>query len=133
LALVDWDGAQKDAFIRQQFAAQHAWYIEQYQEASFDVIVVGGRPAGRLYVARWPAEIRVVDISLLPEYRGRGIGSALLGDLMAEATVAAKPLTIHVERFNRALRLYERLGFTVAADKGVYFLLQWTPAPAGRP
>jgi ribosomal protein S18 acetylase RimI-like enzyme len=92
---------------------------------------VDGRDAGRLYVARWPAEIRIMDIALLPEHRGRGIGSALLADLMAEATRASKPLTIHVERFNRAVRLYERLGFVPVADKGVYLLLQWSPTPSG--
>jgi len=72
-----------------------------------------------------------MDIALLPEYRGRGVGGALLADLMAEASAGAKPLTIHVERFNRALRLYERLGFVPVADKGVYLLLQWSPTSGG--
>jgi len=72
-----------------------------------------------------------MDIALLPEYRGRGVGGALLADLMAEASAGAIPLTIHVERFNRALRLYERLGFVPVADKGVYLLLQWSPTSGG--
>jgi GNAT superfamily N-acetyltransferase len=66
-----------------------------------------------------------MDITLLPEHRGRGIGTRLLGDLMAEAAAGGKPLTTHVERFNRALALYERLGFIPVADKGVYLLLQF--------
>ena len=79
--------------------------------ASFDVIVVDGQPVGRLYVARWSDEIRIVDIALLSDYCNRGIGTTLLRGLQSEAAAAGKPLRIHVERFNPALRLYERLGF----------------------
>ncbi len=83
---------------------------------------------GRLYVARWPEEIRIVDIALLPEHRGAGIGTSLLEDLVAEAERAGKSLSIHVERFNvQALRFYERLGFETKADKGVYLLMERAP------
>jgi ribosomal protein S18 acetylase RimI-like enzyme len=128
LAVVPWDDAQKDAFVRMQFEAQDAWYREHYADASFDVIVVDGEPAGRLYVHRGETEIRIVDIALLPARRGQGIGSSLLRDLLAEADAAGKSVTIHVERLNPALRLYERLGFSVAEDKGVYLFLERPPA-----
>ena len=128
LAQVDWDAAQKEAFLHMQFTAQHQYYQEHYAGAAFQVILADGRPAGRLYVARWLDEIRIVDIALLPEYRNAGIGTALLRDLLAEGARAGKPVSIHVERFNPALRLYERLGFTSIADKGVYLLLEWAPA-----
>lgn len=131
LAGVDWPQEQKDAFARQQFEAQHAWYREQYAGASFDVVEVDGEPAGRLYVDRWPREVRIVDISLLPQHRGRGVGSALLAALFAEADAAAKPVSVHVERFNPALRLYGRLGFAFREDKGVYLLLERPVGPAG--
>jgi ribosomal protein S18 acetylase RimI-like enzyme len=123
LAVVPWDDSEKDAFLRAQFDAQDRWYREHYAGASFDVVLIDGEPAGRLYVYRSAAEIRIVDIALLPERRGRGVGTALLRDLLAEADAAGKRVTIHVERFNPALRLYERLGFAVAEDKGVYLLL----------
>jgi RimJ/RimL family protein N-acetyltransferase len=124
LAGVDWPEAQRVAFVRQQFEAQHAWYREQYVGASFDVVEVDGEPAGRLYVARWPAETRIVDISLLRQHRGRGIGTALLRDLLAEADEERRAVSIHVERFNPALRLYARLGFALREDKGIYLLLE---------
>ena len=124
LAQTGWGEAQKEAFLRQQFEAQSRYYREHYSEASFDVILSGGRPIGRLYVARWPEEIRIVDIALLPEYRGAGVGTALLGNLISESEASAKPLSIHVERYNRALRLYWRLGFREVEDKGVYLLMQ---------
>jgi GNAT superfamily N-acetyltransferase len=126
LALVDWDEAQKTAFLRMQFAAQHAYYREQYPDAAFDVILLDGEAAGRLYVHRSPTEIRIVDIALLPAHRGQGIGSALLASIQHEAARDGKPLRIHVERFNPALRWYEKLGFAPVADRGVYLLMEWT-------
>jgi ribosomal protein S18 acetylase RimI-like enzyme len=124
---VPWDDAQKDAFLRMQFDAQDAWWRENYADASFEVILVEGEPAGRLYVHRGESEIRIVDIALLPEHRGGGIGTSLLEDLLAEADAAGKSVTIHVERLNPALRLYERLGFALAEDKGVYLFLERPP------
>jgi ribosomal protein S18 acetylase RimI-like enzyme len=124
---VPWDDAQKDAFLRMQFEAQDAWWQENYAEASFDVILADGEPVGRLYVHRGPSEIRIVDIALLPEHRGNGIGTRLLDDLLAEGDARGKSVTIHVERMNPALRLYERLGFSVAEDKGVYLFLERPP------
>jgi GNAT superfamily N-acetyltransferase len=128
LALVVWEEGQKEAFLRQQFEAQHAWYQENYAGAEFLVILRDGAPAGRLYVARWEKEIRLVDIALLPEHRNGGVGSAILGALLAEGDAAGKPVTIHVERYNPALRLYQRLGFAPVADRGVYYLMERAPA-----
>jgi ribosomal protein S18 acetylase RimI-like enzyme len=129
LALTDWSAAQKEAFVRQQFAAQHDHYQTHYTGAAFQVILADGQPAGRLYVARWPVEIRIVDIALLPDYRNAGIGTRLLTELMAEARQTHKLLSIHVERFNPALRLYTRLGFTKSGEHGVYDRMDWTPPP----
>src|SRR5215211_5883167 len=117
-----------EAFLRRQFEAQDAHYREHYDGASFDVIEVDGEPAGRLYVARWEDEIRIMDIALLPEQRGAGIGTRLLRDLLDEGRRTGKRVSIHVEKHNRALRLYERLGFAPVADRGVYLLLERPPA-----
>ena len=127
LARVDWNEAQKASFLRVQFDAQDHYYRKHYAEAAFRVMLSGSLPAGRLYVARWPEEIRIVDVALLPEHRGAGLGTKLLQDLISESERAGKPLTIHVERFNPALRLYERLGFEVKEDKGVYLLMERSP------
>jgi ribosomal protein S18 acetylase RimI-like enzyme len=127
LALVDWDQEQKAAFLRMQFAAQDRYYRERYPGAKFDVILKDGALAGRLYVHRRAAEIRIMDIALLPEHRGAGIGTMLLREVMAEGARSGIPVTIHVERFNPALRLYERLGFRPIKDKGVYLLMEWSP------
>lgn len=129
LALTDWSEERKEAFLRQQFEAQHSHYQQHYAGASFDLVVVDGEPAGRLYVdrspQRWHDEIRLVDIALLPEHRGRGLGRRLLGELIEEARSAGRRLTIHVEMFNPALRLYERLGFRPISQYGIYHLMEW--------
>jgi ribosomal protein S18 acetylase RimI-like enzyme len=127
LTLVEWSDAEKDAFVLQQFTAQTAHYRE-YENATFDVIEVDGEPAGRLYVARWEHELRIMDVALLPERRGAGVATLLLGELLAEAAEAGKKVSIHVEVGNPARRLYERLGFAPVEERGVYVLMEATPA-----
>ena len=129
LALVDWDDAQKEAFLLMQHNAQHTHYHQYYPQASYDLILSDGDPVGRLYVDRTPEQIHIIDIALLPEYRNAKIGSTLLRELLDEARSTGTAVRIHVERFNPALRLYDRLGFTIVADHGVYFLMEWLPAP----
>jgi len=129
LTLVDWTDDQKRAFCEMQFAAQDTFYHQTYRDTTYEILLVDGQRAGRLYVARWPGEVRIVDIALLPAFRGRGVGSAIIRELQAEAAASGKPLRIHVEQFNPARRLYERLGFKQIQDKGVYLLMEWA-APA---
>ncbi len=76
MARLDWHEAQKRAFLRMQFEAQHKDYTARYRGARFDIIELDREPVGRLYVDRRKREIRVIDIALLPAYRGRGIGQA---------------------------------------------------------
>jgi ribosomal protein S18 acetylase RimI-like enzyme len=135
LAPVPWTGEQKAAFLQWQFQSQHTYYQEYYPTCEFLVIEVptpaGPRPAGRLYIDRWPEEIRLVDIALLPEHRGEGLGTGLLAVLLEEAEASRLPLTIHVEHNNPARRLYERLGFRHIDTNGVYHLMRWDPPAAG--
>jgi ribosomal protein S18 acetylase RimI-like enzyme len=125
LAPVPWTPDLKAAFLRAQFEAQDKYYRENYTTAEFLVILDGDVPAGRLYVDRWPDEIRLMDIALLPPHRGKGIGTTLLRDLQDEARAVGKALRIHVERMNPALGLYKRLGFRQIEDRGVYWLMEW--------
>jgi len=125
LAPVPWSDEQKRAFSDMQFAAQDADYRRHYPDAQYSIIEVQGVPAGRLYVDRCKTEIRIIDIALLPEHRRAGIGTKLLRELQEEARTSGKAITIHVEKFNRALNLYHRLGFQQIEDKGVYLFLEW--------
>ncbi len=122
-----WDDAAKEAFLRMQFTAQDRYYRDQMPDATYQVVLVDGVAAGRLYVDWRADEIHVIDIALLPEHRGRGLGTGLMREVLAEADAAGKRVTIYVERVNRALGLYERLGFSEIGDQGVYLLLERAP------
>ncbi|MDP1850494.1 MAG: GNAT family N-acetyltransferase [Solirubrobacteraceae bacterium] len=127
LAVVPWTDAELEAFLRMQFDAQDRHYREQRPAAALDVILVDGAPAGRLYVDRSADEIRIVDIALLPEHRGRGVGTLLIRRVLDEGSETGRPVTIHVERGNRARALYGRLGFRQISTTGVYDLLACSP------
>jgi ribosomal protein S18 acetylase RimI-like enzyme len=133
LTQVDWTPEQKAAFVSQQFHAQHQYWQENYQDTSWDLILRDGEPIGRLYVARWAEEIRIVDIALMPQHRGGGLGTRLLRELFAEADASGRKVSIHVEIFNPARRLYERLGFVQAAERGVYLLMERPAASMAQP
>lgn len=129
MALVDWSDEQKETFLRMQFAAQHRYYQDQFRAARFDVVVVDGRPVGRLYVDRAPDEYRIIDITMLPECRGSGIGGELIRQLLAEANEAGVPVRIHVLKGNPARGLYDRLGFVPVGETGLYDLMEWRSSP----
>ena len=125
LALVAWSAEQKDAFLRMQFDAQRHHYRLHYPAAEYSVILHDGAPAGRLIVDRSGDLLAVIDIALLPAYRGLGIGTRLLRALQDEAARADKAVRLRVEFFNPARRLYERLGFVMAGEIGIYQSLEW--------
>ena len=108
--------------------AQRRHYQMAYPDAEHRIILFEANPAGRTLVSRTEQEILLVDIALLPEYRGRGIGEALIRELIDEATAKAVPVKLHVEKHNRAARLYDRLGFTVIGDTGVYYEMERRPS-----
>lgn len=125
MAVLPWAPADKDAFVRMQFEAQQAHYETYSPSADFLVIERDGASIGRLYVNHAADEVCIVDISLLAEFRGSGIGTHLIEEVLHDAAGAGKPVRLHVERFNRALALYSRLGFERIADEGVYHLMEW--------
>jgi ribosomal protein S18 acetylase RimI-like enzyme len=125
LAAAPWTDAQKAAFLDMQFRAQHTHYQQYYPKADWLMTMRDGEDIGRLYIERWPSQHCIIDIAFMPEHRGKGFGAALLRDLMDEAAAAGKAVSIHVEKFNPAMQLYRRLGFTTVEDKGVYDLMHW--------
>lgn len=126
LKVTDWDDAQKAAFLRMQFDAQWRAYHQCYDEG-YEVILEGDVPIGRIFVHRGPDEFRIVDIALLPEHCNRGIGGGLIRGVLSEAGAAGKPVRLHVEPFNPAYRLYQRLGFTPIGEAGIYQHMEWMP------
>src|ERR1044071_5136859 len=84
MKLVPWSEAQQQEFLRMQFTAQHKHYQTEYPDAEYQIILLNNRLVGRLYVDRRAAEIRILDVTLLPEYRNRGIGTPLIQALITE-------------------------------------------------
>lgn len=125
MALVGWPQAEQQSFLAMQFKAQHRFYQEQFATAQFDVIEQNGKPIGRLYVDRREDEIRIIDIALLSQYRGQGIGTHYMRKILAEAREEQLPVRIHVEANNPAMGLYKRLGFRQIDTNGVYWLMEW--------
>jgi ribosomal protein S18 acetylase RimI-like enzyme len=127
MALTGWPAQQIDWFLQMQFNLQHNQWQENYPDAAFDLILMKGQPVGRLYVDHQVVEIRVIDIAILPEFRGQGIGTYCLKQLIEEAKNVNKKLSLHVERNNPAMKLYQRLGFKVVNQGEVYFLMEIQP------
>ena len=121
-----WDDNQKQAFIKMQFLARE----RTYPRVDSRLILLSGRPVGRLLVERDESRILLRDIALLKEFRNAGIGSQLIQDLMKEATAAGKPIELHVLVTSPAVRLYERLGFRRTGDEAAYLEMKWVPAVA---
>lgn len=124
-----WGPAPRDAFLRMQFTARQRAYAEQYPQAEGRIVLRAGRPIGRTLVDRAAAEIRLVDIALLAGQRNTGIGTVLLNDLLAEAVASERPVRLDVLKASRAVRLYERLGFALTGDSGVYLTMEWRRRP----
>ncbi len=148
LAPVDWPEATKLQFLAQQARLQHAHYREHYVGAERLLITAPlARAAeasgdsslwpdplsphdtliGRIYLRSGSSEIRLMDIALLPQLCGGGIGRCLIEALQAQGSARGLDITLHVEPNNPAQRLYQRLGFTLIEQRGVYDFLGYTP------
>lgn len=127
MRLTGWHERQVADFLNMQFNLQHQHYVKYYPNAQMDVILVNGQPAGRLYVERTSKEIRIMDICLLPDFRGRGIGYHYMRQLMDEGQEKSLIVSLHVEKNNPSKRFYDRLGFTIAEDRDVYWFMEWQP------
>jgi len=125
MALVDWTGEQKTAFLDMQFHAQHTFYHSEWPDAEYTILEEDGASIGRIYIDRRDREIHVIDIALLPECRNRGLGTSLISEIMEEAGRTERSVTLYVETFNPAQRLYNRLGFVQVKTDGLYMLFEW--------
>ncbi|WP_274653904.1 GNAT family N-acetyltransferase [Paenibacillus humicola] len=120
-----WDERTAESFLRMQFAAQSRSYREQYPELRLRIVTVNGDRAGRISTCRLEKALLVVDLSLLPAFRGQGIGQRLMEAVQREASDLRLPVRLRVAKGNPAKRLYERLGFQTTADDGVYEQMEW--------
>ena len=125
LAAWGWDERQQELFLKMQLRARDQSYLMYYTEISDSIILFEKSRAGRIIISRSDKEIKLVDISLLPEYRGAGLGTSLIKDLFAEADQTKRIVRLQVERTNtKARRLYERMGFTITSENQTHFQME---------
>ena len=133
LNLTNWSEHQKNAFISMQSTAQLTEYKTKFPGATFQVIIYNKKNAGRFYTGENETEIRLLDITLLPEFRGKGIGKYLLQQLIERSNKTQKKLSLHVEPSNPILKLYQRVGFIYIKNNGRYYYMEREPDKSSTP
>lgn len=131
LAMVPWTAEQKEAFLRFQLTAQLQHYRAEYPNAEYSIILCENQSVGRVYVDRRATEVRIMDITLLPEHRGKGISSPIIRRLMNEASGYGKRLSINLDKLSQSHSIFEKLGFKAAESTGedtsFHVLYVWQP------
>lgn len=128
MSQVDWSETEKNIFLQQQFNAQKTHYLHTFPNANHRIILHNDQPIGRIYVDHHPAEIRLLDIVLLPSARSQGIGSTFLRQLQDEARQANVPLRFYVWQLNHAAqRFYQRHDCRIIEEVGAYVYMEWQP------
>jgi ribosomal protein S18 acetylase RimI-like enzyme len=126
LAGVAWPEAAKQAFCDSQFDLQHTHMVRTFPQADFLVIRISGTPCGRLYVDGAGQSLHLVDIALMPQRRGHGLGAAILRFLQTKAAATGKPLTLQVAHNNpRAYAFYRKLGFCDESIGPTHRAMRW--------
>ncbi|MGC6586869.1 GNAT family N-acetyltransferase [Paenibacillus sp. Dod16] len=121
-----WGEQEMEVFLRMQFDLQQRSYALQFPQASHLILMNNQLQAGRVIVHETPAEIRLVDISILPEFGNQGIGTAVLVHLQNMARTDSKSIRLHVIRSNPAITFYERIGFRIRGGDDVYVHMEWS-------
>jgi len=134
LMSLGWAAQQIAAFAEMQFGFQQRFYEMRYPAADHCILLCEGVDAGQWRVHRSEDEFVLVDISLLARFRGKGIGSARIGELCREAGRRGAGVRLDVRLDNRALRLYRRLGFEETGRDETNIRLSWrSPSGHSRP
>lgn len=121
------DDAGKQAFIAMQYTAQKTHYAEYFKDAKSYIVMYDGKPAGRHIIDYGKEDVRLVDMAILPEYRGLGIGTVLFKDALKDAERLGLPCVLHVIKENPAIPMYKRLGFRTVGESGFHDRMEWRP------
>jgi ribosomal protein S18 acetylase RimI-like enzyme len=128
LNFTNWPEEQKQAFMMMQSMAQEAEYKTKFPGAEFQIILYKKQEAGRMYTWEGEKEIRLIDITLLPEFRGKGIGAFLLRELIKRSGILEKKISLHVDPLNPALKLYMHAGFKHISNNKRYYYMEREPS-----
>ncbi len=121
------DPVLRDQLVDLQVLAQQREYAAAHPRASHEILVVEGVDVGRLVLDPGQDAVRVVDVCVAEAYRGRGIGTSVLREVIGEAESAGRAVRLSVWSENAgARRLYESLGFVAESGGGAGGYIEMT-------
>ena len=124
-AQLGWPVEMERAFMQLQFEAQRGDYERRYPGARCRIVELQRCPVGRLWTAREAGSVVVLDISVIAELRGQGLGTECLRRVQRQAVADRLAVDLQVVVGNPAQRLYERLGFRNVGDADVRQAMRW--------
>jgi ribosomal protein S18 acetylase RimI-like enzyme len=125
LGAQNWPKAMQKQISEMQFNAFEVSIKKEYPGAHDSLISVDSELAGRIIVNETEDNIRIINLSLLPAFRNKGIGTKLIKDVISEASIKKKPVYFDVDKHNPAISLYIRLGFNVVKDNEVSYTMAY--------
>lgn len=125
LAPLLWNNTQKESFLQSQYGARKQHYQSHYHNSIHQIITLDSFDVGMIHYCEKEDEIRLVDIAVMPEFQNKGVGTTLVEELIHFTKQCQKPLRLSVLKYNlNALRLYERLGFSVVSEDDMYNVME---------
>lgn len=124
--------SERDQLIALVYAGFKRHYSMVAAALDDRLVLLDEASVGRIIIIQSGSEIRLADLLILAQYRNRGIGSALIGQLQTESIISKRPLRLRVAKHSPSVRLYRRLGFYLLEDAGVQWSLEWTASGCDR-
>jgi ribosomal protein S18 acetylase RimI-like enzyme len=120
-----WPEPTRSHLLDMQCTARRGARRADFPGAIGQIIQVDRDDAGWVVVAAMQDAVHLVEIMILPELRGRGIGSAVIGRIVLDAGAEGKPVRLSVNPLNLgAIRLYDRLGFRIVKRTDVEYIME---------
>ena len=116
--------------IEKTWGWDEGWQCSEFERrlgaCATSVIEISGKAAGGLWLESRPDSLHIVELQLLPEMQGKGIGSAVVRHVIQEGARLGLPVTLSVVPANsRANHLYERLGFKVSGVEAPFVHMRY--------
>lgn len=123
---------QRLQLLSSQFDLQDLHYRTHFPMTDRRIVTVQGQPVGRLYIMRGDPMWTLVDLSILPEVMGQGIGSQLIDLMLSEADAARRPISLHCAMNNPVFELYKAKGFVEVRQESADWVMERWPHSAAR-
>ena len=112
-----WDETHQRELHNKRFGSQDVRII-QFQ----------GNDIGFFSTSCTADSLKVHQLFIHPEYQGRGIGSACMTSILADADIAGKAVNLQVLKINtRGIAFYQRLGFSIVDEDSTHVQMKKLP------